>query len=69
MTGVEWPGVSEQQDKLNPRGPSPDRLKLGGSWRDRVRESFKKQRPPDGFPGKQVPADEPGEPEETPSDD
>jgi len=31
-------------------GPKADRLKLKGPWRDAVRESFEKKKPPEGWP-------------------
>ncbi len=31
-------------------GPKPDRLKLEGNWRDVVKKSLQKKKPPDGWP-------------------
>jgi hypothetical protein len=31
-------------------GPKPDVLKLKGPWRDAVRKSFEKKKPPEGWP-------------------
>jgi len=31
-------------------GPKPDTLKLKGPWKDAVRKSFEKKKPPEGWP-------------------
>jgi hypothetical protein len=32
------------------RGPKEDRLKLEGDWKDLMRRSLRKKRPPEGWP-------------------
>lgn len=32
------------------RGPKADVLKLSGRWRDAVKQSLQKQKPPEGWP-------------------
>ena len=32
------------------RGPKPEILKLEGNWKDAIKESLRKQRPPGGWP-------------------
>jgi hypothetical protein len=31
-------------------GPKPDHLKIDGQWRDAVKKSFAKKKPPEGWP-------------------
>jgi hypothetical protein len=31
-------------------GPKPDKLKLKGNWRDAVKRSLQKKKPPQGWP-------------------
>jgi hypothetical protein len=31
-------------------GPKPEVLKLEGNWKDAIKESLKKRRPPEGWP-------------------
>jgi hypothetical protein len=32
------------------RGPKPDVLKINGRWQDAMKQSLKKQKPPEGWP-------------------
>jgi hypothetical protein len=32
------------------RGPKPDVLKIRGRWQDAMKQSLKKQKPPEGWP-------------------
>ncbi len=36
--------------KAKPRGPKPEVLKINGDWRDAVRKSMSKKKPPEGWP-------------------
>jgi hypothetical protein len=36
--------------KKKQRGPSPERLKLGGNWMTNVSKALTKKRPPKGWP-------------------
>jgi hypothetical protein len=36
--------------KKKPTGPTPDRLKLEGNWKDLVAKALAKKRPPTGWP-------------------
>lgn len=43
---------AKQKRKRAPqkRGPKPKILKLEGNWKDAIKESLRKQRPPGGWP-------------------
>ena len=46
------------KEKQKP-GPKPDRLKLPGDWKDRLREAVQKKRPKSGWPKPEKPAKRP----------
>jgi hypothetical protein len=40
---------SRRRRKINP-GPKPEVLKIEGDWRDAVKKSLAKRKPPEGWP-------------------
>jgi hypothetical protein len=41
---------TQRKRKPKPRGPKPETLKLEGNWKDAIKKSLRKNRPPGGWP-------------------
>jgi hypothetical protein len=50
--------MARDEDKKKP-GPDPERLKLPGDWKDRIKDALGKKRPPEGWTEPSRPDDEP----------
>lgn len=48
MTGKKRP-KAPQEPKAKP-GPKADKLKIPGSWKRAIKKSFRKEKPPEGWP-------------------